>query len=66
MARSAAWSRSTTFAIDRRASWPKTIRRLATLEPQMLALMHGSSTRTRCSESLLRLADTYDLLVQQG
>jgi len=44
----------------------KTIRRLATLEPQLLALMHGSSTRTRCSESLLRLADAYDLMVQQG
>jgi hypothetical protein len=42
----------------------KTIRRLATLEPQMLALMHGSSTRTRCSESLLRLADAYDLMIQ--
>jgi len=44
----------------------KTIRRLAALEPQLLALMHGSSTRTRCSESLLRLADAYDLMVQQG
>ena len=39
----------------------KTIRRLATLEPRMLAVMHGSSTRSRCSESLLRLADTYEL-----
>jgi len=44
----------------------KTIRRLATLEPQLRALMHGSSTRTRCSESLLHLADAYDLMVQQG
>jgi len=44
----------------------KTIRRLAKLEPQMLALMHGSSTRTRCSESLLRLADAYDLMVPKN
>ncbi len=44
----------------------KTIRRLAKLEPQMLALMHGSSTRTRCTESLLRLADAYDLMVQKN
>jgi len=44
----------------------KTIRRLAKLEPQMLAVMHGSSTRTRCSESLLRLAEAYDLMVQKN
>jgi flavorubredoxin len=44
----------------------KTIRRLATLEPQTLALMHGSSTRTRCRESLIDLADRYDLMVQQS
>lgn len=37
-----------------------TIRRLAALEPRTLALMHGSSTQVRCSESLLRLADEYD------
>jgi len=39
-----------------------TIRRLATLEPRTLALMHGSSTQTRCRESLERLADAYDLM----
>jgi flavorubredoxin len=44
----------------------KTIRRLATLEPRTLALMHGSSTRTRCRESLIDLADAYDLMVQQA
>jgi hypothetical protein len=43
-----------------------TIRRLAALEPQMLALMHGSSTRTRCGDSLLRLADAYDSMSKQG
>ncbi len=43
----------------------KTIRQLATLEPEVLALMHGSSTRTRCGESLLRLADAYASMVQQ-
>ena len=37
-----------------------TIRRLATLEPRTLAVMHGSSTATGCSESLLRLADAYE------
>lgn len=36
-----------------------TIRRLAALEPQTLALMHGSSTQTNCSQSLHRLADAY-------
>jgi flavorubredoxin len=41
------------------------IRRLAGLEPQMLALMHGSSTRTRCGDSLLRLADAYDSMSKQ-
>jgi flavorubredoxin len=44
---------------------PKTIRRLASLEPQMLAIMHGSSTRARCGESLQRLADAYELMIQQ-
>jgi flavorubredoxin len=43
-----------------------TIRRLAALQPQLLALMHGSSTRTRCSEALADLADAYELLVGQG
>jgi len=38
----------------------RTIRGLAELAPAMLALMHGSSTRTRCSESLQVLADAYD------
>lgn len=42
----------------------KTIRDLATLDPQTLALMHGSSTRARCGESLLRLADAYDSMLQ--
>ena len=42
-----------------------TIRRLAALEPRTLALMHGSSTRTRCGESLLGLADAYDLMTRQ-
>jgi flavorubredoxin len=42
-----------------------TIRRLATLEPQVLALMHGSSTRTGCGEALVKLADAYEALVKQ-
>jgi len=42
-----------------------TIRRLATLQPQVLALMHGSSTRTRCDEALVELADAYELMVKQ-
>jgi flavorubredoxin len=37
-----------------------TIRRLATLQPETLALMHGSSTRKRCAESLVELADAYE------
>jgi flavorubredoxin len=37
-----------------------TIRRLAALEPRTLALMHGSSSRVRCSETLRALADAYD------
>src|SRR5580658_8883713 len=41
-----------------------TIRRLAALEPQALALMHGSSTRARCGESLFRLADAYELMIK--
>ena len=38
-----------------------TIRRLATLQPQVLALMHGSSTRPHCGEALVELADAYEL-----
>ena len=37
-----------------------TIRRLAALSPQVLAMMHGSSTRTRCSDALLALAAAYE------
>jgi flavorubredoxin len=40
-----------------------TIRRLAALEPRTLAIMHGSSTATRASEALSRLADTYQAKV---
>lgn len=40
-----------------------TIRGLAALEPRTLALMHGSSTQTGCSDALLRLADAYDAMV---
>ena len=42
-----------------------TIRRLALLEPRTLALMHGSSTQTRCGESLRMLADAYDRMTRQ-
>jgi flavorubredoxin len=42
-----------------------TIRRLAALDPQTLAVMHGSSTRRRCRDSLLELANAYELLVKQ-
>jgi hypothetical protein len=42
-----------------------TIRRLAALEPAALAIMHGSSTRTRCGESLRMLADAYDQMTRQ-
>jgi flavorubredoxin len=41
-----------------------TIRSLAALQPQLLALMHGSSTRTRCAEALVKLADAYELMVR--
>lgn len=40
-----------------------TIRRLAELDPKTLALMHGSSSQTRCTDSLLRLADAYEAMV---
>jgi flavorubredoxin len=43
-----------------------TIRRLAALEPAALALMHGSSTRRECRDSLLRLANGYDVLLQRA
>jgi flavorubredoxin len=42
-----------------------TIRRLATLQPQLLALMHGSSTRMHCGEALVKLADAYELMVKR-
>jgi len=42
-----------------------TIRQLAALDPQLLALMHGSSTQVRCKESLLELADAYDSMFDQ-
>jgi flavorubredoxin len=42
-----------------------TIRHLAALDPQMLALMHGSSTRTGCGESLLMLATAYESMMKQ-
>ena len=41
----------------------QTLRRLATLEPAALALMHGPSTRVRCAESLRELAAAYDRLL---
>ncbi|MGH8327070.1 MAG: MBL fold metallo-hydrolase, partial [Steroidobacteraceae bacterium] len=44
----------------------RTIRQLVALEPQVLALMHGSSTRVRCGESLLGLADAYELMTEQA
>lgn len=37
-----------------------TIRRLAELEPTMLAIMHGSSYNGDCDQALLALADEYD------
>lgn len=40
-----------------------TIRRLAALEPRTLALMHGSSTSTACSDALQRLAEAYEAKV---
>ncbi len=43
------------------ASVGDTLRRLADLNPRTLAVMHGASTHTRCRDSLLRLADAYDL-----
>jgi flavorubredoxin len=43
-----------------------TIRKLTALKPQMLALMHGSSTRTRCTESLAQLADAYEAMARDA
>lgn len=37
-----------------------TMRRLADLRPKTLAVMHGSSTATRCAEALRDLADAYE------
>ena len=45
---------------------PRRIGRLATLDPQTLALMRGSSTRARCGESLVRLADAYDPMIKDA
>lgn len=42
-----------------------TIRKLAELEPQTLALMHGASTQTNCAPALRSLADAYDALLTQ-
>jgi flavorubredoxin len=43
-----------------------TIRRLAALEPRMLAPMHGSAGTLRCGESLLRLADAYEAMLARA
>lgn len=40
-----------------------TMRRLAQLAPKTLAVMHGSSTQTRCAEQLLELADAYERML---
>jgi flavorubredoxin len=40
-----------------------TIRRLAALEPQALALMHGASTRARCHDALIGLAESYASMI---
>jgi flavorubredoxin len=40
-----------------------TIRRLAALKPQTLALMHGSSKRTGCEDALEQLAQAYDSML---
>lgn len=44
----------------------RTIRRLAALQPRTLALMHGSSTQTGCSQALEQLADAYDALTRSA
>ena len=43
-----------------------TIRRLGELQPQALALMHGSSTRARCGQALEQLADAYEAMLRAG
>jgi flavorubredoxin len=43
-----------------------TIRGLAALEPRTIAVMHGSSTSTRCVESIHALADAYQALVAKS
>jgi len=43
-----------------------TIRRLAALEPRMLAPMHGSSGTLRCGDSLRRLADAYEAMLARA
>lgn len=43
-----------------------TIRRLAALEPKLLALMHGASTNVRCEQSLLKLASAYQAMIERG
>jgi len=40
-----------------------TIRSLAKLAPETLAIMHGASTKTDCAESLIALADAYEALL---
>jgi flavorubredoxin len=44
----------------------QTIRRLAALKPRTLALMHGSSTQTRCGQALAELADAYDAMTKSA
>jgi flavorubredoxin len=44
----------------------RTIRRLAALQPRTLALMHGSSKQTGCSQALEQLADAYDALTRSA
>lgn len=43
-----------------------TLRRLAKLQPRVLALMHGSSTTSRCSEQLVELAEAYALKFRES
>lgn len=45
------------------AATATTIRSLAALNPRSLAVMHGSSTNFRCSESLAGLADAYQEMI---
>jgi hypothetical protein len=43
-----------------------TIRRLAALQPKTLAVMHGSSTATRCVEALNELAGAYEARLKKA